>query len=281
MDRLSSLFSRFAPSARVFHTGALCSDASFDAVDGVGYLHLLRKGELSVSSEGINKCTLVEPTALFFPRACGHRLLPTDNDGAELFCASLMLGSGDQNPLVYALPKLVILPLRDVPNLQMALELLFTEGLSARCGRQAALNRLMEYILIELLRHLLDNGVQSRGLIGALAEPRLARAVTAMHEQPERRWTVESLAQEASMSRARFALLFRQVVGTTPLDYLTAWRVGVAQTLLLQGKSVKTVASAVGYQNQAALSRTFSQRLGLSPRQWLDANVEWQEDARE
>ncbi len=271
MDRLSALFTRFAPTARVFHTGLLCGNASFDPADGVGYLHLLRRGELSVRSEGTPAFALDEPSALFYPRACGHQLLPVND--AELFCASLALGSGDHNPLVNTLSKVVVMPLQDVPTLQPTFELLFTEGLSARCGRQAALDRLMEYILIQLLRYLLDTGAQSQGLLGALADPRLSRAVTAMHEHPARHWTLESLAHEAGMSRARFAASFRQVVGATPLDYLTGWRIGLAQTLLLQGKSVKTVAGAVGYQSQAALSRTFALRIGQSPTQWLDARI--------
>ena len=140
MDRLSALFTRFAPTARVFHTGLLCGNASFDPTDGVGYLHLLRRGELSVHSEGTAAFTLDEPSALFYPRACGHQLLPVN--GAELFCASLVLGSGDHNPLVHALPRVVVLPLQDMPTLQATFELLFTEGLSARCGRQAALDAL-------------------------------------------------------------------------------------------------------------------------------------------
>ena len=70
------------------------------------------------------------------------------------------------------------------------------------------------------------------------------------------------------MSRASFAAHFRQTVGTTPLDYLTDWRVSVAQTLLKSGKPLKLVAPEVGYSHPVALTRVFTKRIGISPTQW-------------
>ena len=70
------------------------------------------------------------------------------------------------------------------------------------------------------------------------------------------------------MSRARFAVHFRETVGMTPLDYLTDWRIGVAQALLKAGKSLKLVAPAVGYMSPTAFTRVFSQRIGASPTEW-------------
>jgi AraC-like DNA-binding protein len=71
------------------------------------------------------------------------------------------------------------------------------------------------------------------------------------------------------MSRARFAAHFRKVVGTTPFDYLTNWRLGVAQTMLRKGNSLKLIATADVYTNATALARVFTQRLGVSPSDWL------------
>lgn len=270
MDRLSALFSRFTPTARVFHSGRLCQTVDFDPAGDVGYLHLLRVGPLTVVAGDATVMELTEPSVLFYPRPCGHQLQTADH-GADLLCATVELGSGSQNPLTQALPPVVVLPLRQLPTLGPALELLFAEGLARRCGRQAALDRLMEYVLIQLLRHLLDRSAETTGLLAALADSKLARAVTAMHERPAEEWTLEALALEAGMSRARFALHFRETVGMTPLDYLTRWRMGVAQTHLLRGKSIKAVARDVGYQSPAALSRVFARRCGVSPSQWLEA----------
>jgi len=90
-----------------------------------------------------------------------------------------------------------------------------------------------------------------------------------MHKHPETSWSLEQLAQHAGMSRARFAAHFRKVVGITPFDYLTNWRLGIAQTMLRKGNSLKLIATAVGYTNATALTRVFTQRLGASPTDWL------------
>jgi transcriptional regulator GlxA family with amidase domain len=102
-----------------------------------------------------------------------------------------------------------------------------------------------------------------------LGDPRLGKAIESMHKHPETSWSLEQLAQSAGMSRARFAANFRRVVGMTPFDYLTTWRLGVAQTMLRKGNSLKLIAPTVGYANATALSRVFTQRLGVSPSEWV------------
>jgi transcriptional regulator GlxA family with amidase domain len=111
---------------------------------------------------------------------------------------------------------------------------------------------------------LVDSGV----LLG-LSDPRLSKAIEAMHKHPETPWALEQLAQHAGMSRTRFAAHFREVVGMTPFDYLTNWRLGVAQTMLRKGSSLKLMAAAVGYANATALTRVFTQRVEMSPTEWL------------
>ncbi|WP_433969712.1 helix-turn-helix domain-containing protein [Tunturiibacter gelidiferens] len=115
---------------------------------------------------------------------------------------------------------------------------------------------------------LVDSGV----LLG-LSDPRLRKAIEVMHKHPETFWSLEQLAQHAGMSRARFAAHFRTIVGITPFDYLTNWRLGIAQTMLRKGNSLKLISAAVGYTNATALTRVFTQRLGMPPPTgWLAAN---------
>jgi AraC-like DNA-binding protein len=147
--------------------------------------------------------------------------------------------------------------------------LLFTEAFSENPGRQAALDHLTEYALVLLLRAAMKNHLLQGGILLGLADPRLAKAIAAIHHQPAHPWSLDALAQQAGMSRARFAVHFREVVGLTPFDYLADWRIGVAQALLRQGRSLKIVAPAVGYISSTALTRVFRQRLGLSPTDWI------------
>ncbi|PUA17806.1 AraC family transcriptional regulator [Glaciimonas sp. PCH181] len=273
MDRLSPLFARFAPSAQVFHTGALCGSTDAALLDGSGHIHLISSGRLTVLRPHFEPITIEKPSVLFFPRPSVHRLQADEHDKAEMVCANIKFGGGPENPVIKALPEVMVVPLASVPGLQPMLALLFAEAFSDNCGRQAAVDRLTEYFMILLLRHAMNTKLVVGGILAGLGDQRLAKAITAMHERPEQSWSLEQLAESAGMSRARFAVHFRETVGMTPLDYLTDWRVGVAQVMLKGGQSLKLVAPAVGYLSPTAFTRVFSQRIGASPTEWLAQHV--------
>ena len=268
MDRLAPFFERFSLSARMFYSGQQCG-LSPNLDEPTGYLHVLRGGTLTVIRPNARPLVLDTPSILFFPRPQQHRVHGAETSGADLVCATVKFGVGMLNPLTASLPEPFVVPLNALPELAPALELLFSEANSQSSGRQTALDRLFEYVLVLLIRsalkqHLLDSGV----LLG-LADERLGKAMEGMHKHPEAPWSLEELARLAGMSRARFAARFRQVVGLTPFDYLTDWRLGVAQTMLRKGRSLKIIAAAVGYANATALTRVFTRRLGMSPSDWL------------
>ena len=131
-------------------------------------------------------------------------------------------------------------------------------------------------VLIQLLRWLIDHpaeaGIQA-GLMTGLADPRLARALVAMHQTPGAPWSLADLAGHAGMSRSAFAAAFKDAVGQPPADYLADWRLALAQSRLRDGRPVKAIAAELGYANASALSRAFSRKLGASPRAWLDSVV--------
>ena len=134
--------------------------------------------------------------------------------------------------------------------------------------RQAILDRMSEVLIIQLLRELMDQGRIQSGLLAGLSNPRLVKAINAIHANPRRTWTLEELAALANMSRARFAVHFRETVGSTPMAYLGEWRLSVARSLLRGGKSVQSVADEVGYGSASALSRAFAAQTGMSPTEW-------------
>jgi transcriptional regulator GlxA family with amidase domain len=173
------------------------------------------------------------------------------------------------NPLVLALPEVLIVPLADIPELAPTVDLLFAEAFGEHAGRQTAVDRLAEYFLVLLLRAAMKEGLVKGGVLMGLADPRLANAIAAMHERPEHPWSLEELADAAGMSRARFAVHFHKIVGATPFEYLADWRIGVAQTLLKRGEPLKIVAPSVGYMSSTALTRAFIRKVGLSPTKWI------------
>jgi transcriptional regulator GlxA family with amidase domain len=182
-------------------------------------------------------------------------------------------GGAEGNPIGQGLPELVILPLASHPALAPVCDLLLGEAFSERGGRQEALDRLFDYLLILIVRNVVESGTVATGVLAGLADPRLAKALTAMHEAPKKSWTLDDLACIAGMSRTRFAEQFRTRIGQTPIDYLTVWRTTVACQLLARGKPVKGVAREVGYQSAAAFSRVFSRVTGQEPRRQFEGTL--------
>jgi AraC-like DNA-binding protein len=254
----------------------MCGVTSFDAQPGRGFFHVLRRGSMVVSRydgvDAVQRLEISEPTLLFYPQPLAHQFHNAPKEGSDFTCASVHFEGGANHPLARALPPVIVLPLARVPSLSGALELLFQEADQVRCGHRLIVDRLFEVVLLQLLRWLLDHGEEggvSMGLISGLADPQLARALTAMHESPQTSWSLESLAGRAAMSRSAFAGRFKKVVGISPAEYLINWRVALAKKQLSQGCAVKLIAPDLGYANASALSRVFAQRTGLSPREWL------------
>lgn len=276
LDRLSGLLERFRVQAQLHYAGALCGLTHFDAHEGHGYLHVLRRGELVVSHParcGVpERMRFDEPALLFYPRPLTHRFHNPPEEGADFTCARLIFEGGPDNPLARALPPLIALPLASVSGLDAALALLFAETDRVRCGQRLLADRLFEVVVLQLLRWLLDHPHEagiSPGLITGLSDPRLARALVAMHDAPGEPWTLDRMAECAGMSRTAFANAFRDAVGQTPADYLAQWRIALAKSRLREGRPIKWLADELGYANPSALSRAFAARVGLSPRDWL------------
>jgi AraC-like DNA-binding protein len=263
IDPFAALFDHAAPVARTFFSGNLCATAQFTEC---GHLHLLKGGALTLSQAGAPDIDVTEPTLLFFPRGRAHRFTGAADGGADLVCATVDLGDGVGNPIGEGLPELVLLPLASHLSLGPVCDLLVAEGFAENSGRHAAIDRLFDYLLILIVRHVVASGMVADGVLGGLADPRLAKALTAMHEAPKRAWSLDDLAEVAGMSRTRFATHFRAVIGRAPIDYLTRWRMTLARQLLAQGKPVKAVAAHVGYDSAAAFARVFARITGGAPR---------------
>ncbi|RZI85043.1 MAG: AraC family transcriptional regulator, partial [Rubrivivax sp.] len=213
--------------------------------------------------------SLNEPSLLLYPRPLAHRFVTDREQGADFVCANLTFEGGLGNPISAALPAIVCLPLTAIAGAEPILTMLFSEAEKDYCGRQAVLDRLFEVVMIWLLRVLMDQGKVESGMMAGLGHPKLKLALVAMHDEPQRDWSLQTLAAEAGMSRTVFANGFRDVVGCTPGTYLQRWRIGLAQKSLRSGRGLKHIASDIGYSGEAALSRAFRDHTGLSPREWL------------
>jgi AraC-like DNA-binding protein len=275
MDQLSNLLKDLSLRAGVFYTGELCGVHSFPEDRLRGHFHLIRRGSVRVLGVQNTEFEIRQPTILFLPRPEEHRLISDHSPGADVVCGTVQFGGGGSNPISDSLPSVVLVELASLKGVEALLDLMFDEAFSEQCGRQAALDRLCEVLLIRLLRHCIDNGLTKGGTLAGLADKRLAKALTAIHREPARRWELEDMAAQAGMSRARFAIHFRDVTGETPADYVASWRIMLAQRMLKRGRPLKHVACEVGYGSPSALTRAFVRKLGISPSDWLKEEAAW------
>jgi AraC-like DNA-binding protein len=276
IDRLSSLLERFRVRAHLFHTGPLCGETRYAALPGMGFLHVMWRGEMAVTHQarrGVpRRIAVMEPSLLFYPRPLAHDFHNAPVNGSDFACATVQFDGGAQHPLARALPPVMVLPLAEVEGLEPTLSLLFAETERVRCGQRLLADRLLDVLVLQLFRWLLDHaedGARTPGLLAGLAHPQLAKALVALHDEPGEPWTLQRMAERAGMSRSAFAAAFKATVGEGPAEYLAQWRLAIAQAELRKGVPLKVAAQALGYSSASALSRVFTQKLGASPRQWL------------
>lgn len=234
----------------------------------MSHLHLIREGTVSVSGPRAQCVRTSQPCAVFYPRSELHRMA-AEADDVQVLCAAIDFGSGEENPLLRGLPSVVIMPFGEIPGLEATLTILFSEATSRRCGHSTVLDRLTEVLFVQLLRFAIERQLIQGGVIAGLADARLMRALAAMHEDPAHAWSLTLLAEQAGMSRSRFAARFAAVVGVPAMEYLMRWRIGVAQGLLRHGRPPKAVAQEVGYGRSSTFGRAFAQVVGLTPTAWL------------
>lgn len=269
-DSLLRHMLRVAPTATMFYSGTLCG-LSHD-VDGVshGCLHLLSRGELRLARRDAAPQLLQAPCVVLLPRPLEHQVEGLGDDGADLMCATLSdLGS----PISMLLPEATVIDLLATPRLHRPVELMFEEAEAQAYGHRAAIDRLLQYTLVLVIRHLMDNDVLQGGALDAMADDKLRAVIEALHMAPEQEWTLKTMAAVAHLSRSAFAQRFAQVVGVPPLVYLTGWRMGLARSLLAEGKAVKVVAAETGYHNVASFARAFQRVNGMPPAAWQRARL--------
>jgi len=130
-------------------------------------------------------------------------------------------------------------------------------------GRQGVLDRLAEAMFVLVLRHHMTRAPEVTGFLAALKDERVARALASLHRKPGEAWRVNTLAREAGMSRTVFAERFALLLGRTPMQYLAAWRMHLADEMLKSRSSVAQVADRLGYQTETAFRRAFKRVRGV------------------
>lgn len=197
-----------------------------------------------------------------------------DGPVSDLYTGVVMFRERARNPLLASLPSLIHIRAGDpaVPALlTTTLAGFIEESMACGAGWRVAVARLADVLFVQILRaHLGAQGETGAHWMRGMHDPHIGRAIAGMHEAPHRAWTVEQLAEIAGMSRSKFCVRFRELVGDAPMAYLTTHRMYLAaERLASAGARIADVADAVGYASEKAFTRAFRRCYGLPPREYL------------
>jgi AraC family transcriptional regulator, alkane utilization regulator len=295
-------------SARLTAPFGLVSPKRFDGRMPMAHLrhisvfHLVAEGECVIETASGARHQVVAGDLLLLPFADQHRLSmgtapdmvfdpsvvhrgPTEGvwtvrhggGGAEtrLVCGFIESSEVLVAPMFRLLPELLVEHAGDETvgaQLASTVRDMLTLVEAATPGTQAILGRMMELLFVEVLRrHASRMPAGSKGLLAALNDPVVGRALQLVHADPARRWTAEDLAREAGSSRTVLGERFNTLLGRPPIDYLVGWRMQLAADRLRHGKDgIARIAIDIGYESEAAFSRAFKRVTGVTPGRWRE-----------
>ena len=147
------------------------------------------------------------------------------------------------------------------------IQLMNEEALTLGAGGETVIANLADIIVIKAIRHWIEHAPEAgQGWLGALKDPKIGKALSVIHSQPNVNWTVERLAQQAGMSRSGFSARFSEVIGTSAKQYLTEWRMSLARLKIMQSPvPLIELAESLGYTSEAAFSRAYKRIFGEPP----------------
>ncbi|GBR62758.1 AraC family transcriptional regulator [Gluconobacter wancherniae] len=281
---------------RRIHTGASFGFA-FRAKPGCAYFHFLATGTANLLTEDGVLQPLSAGNAVFLPHGNAHQIISSpdapvqDIDHynvvslSETVCAVTASSSsaphaiffsgcmefdlGGLQGLVPLMPELMMIDATSQRYLELMpiLTAMEHEACTGRVGDAGILARLADVVMAVIVRGWVECGCSnSSAFVTALREPKLSRAILALHRQPGRNWTVAELAAESGLSRSVFAKRFQETIGIAPLHYAGELRMRIAHTWLSYDRMpIERVAERLGYTSQAAFSRAYKRITGTPP----------------
>jgi AraC-like DNA-binding protein len=261
--------------------------------------HLITEGECYVEIDGQEPLKLIAGDAVLFPQGDAHlmsskpglqpskgsrlnevlarrpRLLTFGGKGAttRLLCGYLACEARLARMLLAGLPPIVRVNVRGSNAgawLESSVRYALAEARSPRAGGAGVLAKLAEVLFIETLRLYMHEQLDDRtGWLAGVNDRIVGSALAALHKHPAQAWTLEDLARTAGTSRSVLAERFQQLVGTSPMQYLTQWRMMLAANLLRHSNTpLAHIAEGVGYQTDTAFIRAFRREFGAPPAAW-------------
>jgi AraC-like DNA-binding protein len=197
--------------------------------------------------------------------------MPVEEASTIAICGFLGCDLRPFNPLVAALPRILHLPAdRASAWLSQVMGQAATESADRQPGGDAVLERLAEVMFVDAARRYLDSlPPDATGWLAGLRDRYVGKALTLIHTEPARAWTVDDLAHDVALSRSALHDRFTRFLGHAPMQYLASWRIQLGARMLREtNRNVATIALEVGYDSEAAFSRAFKRMVGMPPAAW-------------
>jgi len=303
MDALSDILSRMRLKGTLYFRTSLTAPwgVKVPRFKDVARYHFAHKGRCLIRIEGAADPVLVEQGDLIIiPHGTAHTLychpetetdaLPLDeviersgftgrgtlvygefgtNHETQLVCGHFAFGDHARHPLLEALPAHILIRNYGEASgswMENTLKVIGAEAGRDGIGNDLVALKLSEIIFAQALRSYFIVEGADQPIMAGFANPQIGRVLSAIHEAPSFAWTLEELSDIAGMSRTSFVNSFSKLMATTPMGYITDWRMQIARQMLAEtSASIIEVAESAGYQSEAAFGRVFKKLIGTAP----------------
>lgn len=240
----------------------------------------MRPGDFSLVPHGeghiLSSKQGLQPTNLFdIPReqiSERYEILRYGGGGEPtmLICGAVRFSHPAARHLIELLPKIICIDSQNSPQMgwiNSTLQLMAVEASDLRPGGETVITRLADILVIQAIRRWIEEDPTAlTGWLGALQDKQIGHSILMIHRNPEHKWTVESLAKEAAMSRSAYAARFKHIVGESPMQYVARWRMSLAMMWIKEENTTfDEIAGRLGYDSEAAFNRAFKRIQGISP----------------
>lgn len=285
MDALTSLVNALNLHAKLVYSGGVCGRWLMDHnSDSSVWFHLVSKGQGWVHSPSRQTPLPLESSdlVLFLPHAARHFLsysaehLPCDAadtrltgwEGGEsgFVCGEIELAT-PRSLLWQALPAEIVVKKNQAGDiLAKLIELVVSEASGQRFGSDSVVERLCDSLFVLVIRHCIEEDLVQQGVFAAMQDKRLAAVLGLIHQQPWQPWTIAELCTRSGLSKTVLSEKFAALIGSSPIEYLIAWRLQIAaQWLKEPDMTIERVAERCGYDSAAAFSKAFKRCFKISP----------------
>lgn len=282
IDAFSQVLNLLKLDASIYHNAKVCGNWKLNEHTlGATCFHMVTIGSCLLDVPNHLKLILRYGDLVIFPRELAHSMVPDvplagdqrhlsyqlsqSIDGTGLMCGEMRFQHAGSQFILDALPPVFIIQY-DATNdwLKSLLEMILGESMRESPASKVLLDKLSELLFTYALRQYLMEHPKEVGMLAIYGHSRLSKVIEAIHQHPEREWTLELMAKEAAFSRTTFVETFKSVSGWTPGQYLTWWRMQLAWTFLKEGEKTAEVANKVGYHSDSAFSRVFQKTFSIA-----------------